>query len=83
MITEKLLDVADQGRGIAPLTESITIGKGGGCPSHSPLYLTAAEIVDQVELLQQYRLEESAAAEEGEATEASGYPDPAHERRFA
>lgn len=44
-------DVANQGRGIAPSTESITVGIGGGVTViSSPLYLLASEIVDLVEL---------------------------------
>ena len=54
--------------------------EGGGCPSHSPLYLTAAEIVDLVEFDAQYRMEEEAAAEEGAAIEASNLPYPEYER---
>jgi hypothetical protein len=75
----QVLEVAGQGKG-QPSIDSLCVGNGGGCPSHSPLYLTAAEIVDQVELLQQYRMEELAAAEEGAAIEASNMPYPEYER---
>jgi len=44
--------------------------------------LILAEI-ERRELTAQYRMEEEAAAEEGAAIEASGYPDPGSDRRFA
>lgn len=80
----QISEVADQGRGIAPLTESITVGIGGEATAiASPLYLLASEIVDIVEFSAQYRAEEEAAAEEGALIEASGYNDPATDRSFA
>jgi len=41
-------EVAGMATGSAPEKDSPMVGNGGGCPSHSPLYLTAAEIVDIV-----------------------------------
>lgn len=49
-------------------------------PISSPLYLLSSEIVDLVELSEQYRAEEEAAAEEGAEIEASGYQFPEYER---
>lgn len=40
-------------------------------------------IADLMEQIEDSRLEEEAAAEEGAAIEASGYPDPAENVRFA
>jgi hypothetical protein len=41
-------EVAGQGKADSLRIGSLCVGNGGGCPSYSPLYLTAAEIVDIV-----------------------------------
>jgi len=82
--TANILDVVDKATGNTPVIDSPMVGIGGEAPAKaSPLYLLASEIVDFVEFSEQYRLEELAAAEEGAAIEASGYPDPASDRSFA
>jgi hypothetical protein len=67
-----------------PRNEAVTAGESSSsAASSTPVYLLASEIVDIVEFSEQYRMEEIDAAEEGAAIEASGYPDPATNPRFA
>ena len=71
--------------------------ENGGCPDvgagvlppsvkgspRNEVYLLASEIVDVVEFAEQYRQEELEAEREGMEIAISGYPDPAHDPRFA
>jgi hypothetical protein len=95
--SEAASEVVDQGKATSVRIDSLCVGNGGGCPSHSPLYLPTPEpshfskSVDHFSQLVAKKLaeqnsvdlEEEAAAEEGAAIEASGYNDPATDRRFA
>ena len=52
-------------------------------PKRNELYLLASEIVDVVEFAEQYRQEQLEAESAGMEIAMSGYPDPAHDPRFA
>ena len=94
-ITElgRISSFADQAQN-QPSIVSLRVGKGGEVPAKtSPLYILdrhgddrfADNILRALEGLPQNGddEEERDAAEEGALIEASGYPDPASDRRFA